>query len=135
MIIPVDGDIYLFGGQNSAGEAIRALLGDPDWPGNPEVAAVLEAPLLRAAAYFLIRIKRGSGTAQDSVAHFHLNNGAHIGQLNWGADQSPRGLVQSAGIMLNYVYEPDQIDSNHESYRSGLEVIASGPIQALIKDY
>ena len=99
------------------------------------MTTALEAPLLRAAAYFLMRVKRSSGTAQDSVAHFHLNNGAHIGQLNWGADLSERGLAQSAGIMLNYVYEPDQIESNHESYRSGLEVIASGPIQALIKDY
>jgi len=122
-------------GQNSSGDAIKALLAASDWPRNAEVAAALEAPLLRAAAYFLMRIKRGGGTAQDSVAHFHLNNGAHIGQLNWGADLSERGLAQSAGIMLNYVYEPDQIESNHESYRSGLEVIASGPIQALIKDY
>ena len=122
-------------GQSSAGESIKALLGGPDWLGNPEVAAALKAPLLRAAAFFVMRIKRGSGTARDSVAHFHLNNGAHIGQLNWGADLSERGLSQSAGIMLNYVYEPDQIESNHESYRSGLEVIASSRILALIKDY
>ena len=122
-------------GKLDAGAAIKALLSSKDWHQHGEVAEALKAPLLRAAAYFLMRIKRGSGTAQDSVAHFHLNNGAHIGQLNWGADLSERGLAQSAGIMLNYVYEPDQIDSNHESYRSGLEVIASGPIQALIKDY
>ena len=55
--------------------------------------------------------------------------------MNWGADLSERGLAQSAGIMLNYVYEPDQIESNHESYRGGLEVIASSAIASLIKDY
>ena len=122
-------------GKLDAGAAIKALLTLKDWHQHGDVTTALEAPLLRAAAYFLMRVKRSSGTAQDSVAHFHLNNGAHIGQLNWGADLSERGLAQSAGIMLNYVYEPDQIESNHESYRSGLEVIASGPIQAVIKDY
>jgi len=122
-------------GKDHVGAAIKALLADENWRHKPDVAAALQAPLLRAAAYFLIRVKRGSGTVQDSVAHFHLNNGARIGQLNWGADQSERGMQQSAGIMLNYLYEPEQIESNHESYRSGLEVIASGAIEQMIKDF
>ena len=120
---------------DDAGKAVRALLGKKNWHRDEEAAGALKMILLRAAAYFLIRVKRSGGTAQDSVAHFHLNNGAHIGQLNWGADLSDRGLTQSAGIMLNYVYEADQIESNHESYRSGREVIASNETMALIKGY
>ena len=129
------GAIKSLAGDDHTGAAIKKLLARKDWHQDAEVAAALAAPLLRAAAYYLIRIKRGSGAAQDPVAHFHLNNGARIGQVNWGADLSERGLAQSAGIMLNYVYEPDQIESNHESYRGGLEVIASSAIASLIKDY
>jgi len=45
---------------------------------------------------------------------------------------SPRGLEESAGVMLNYRYEPDHIEANHESYRSGQAVIASPQVMALL---
>ncbi|NQV54452.1 MAG: malonyl-CoA decarboxylase, partial [Rhodospirillales bacterium] len=91
---------------DDAGKALKTLLNLPDWHLDERLQEALRVPLMRAAAYYLMRAKRGTGTAADSVAHFHLNNGAYIGQLNWGADLSERGLKQSAGIMLNYLYEP-----------------------------
>ena len=84
--------------------------------------------------HYLLLEKRPGGTAADSVAHFHLNNGAGLEQLNWQADLSERGLKQSNGIMLNYLYDLKTIDSNHESYRAGKPVIASAALQNLLKD-
>ena len=51
-------------------------------------------------------------------AHFHLNKGTRVEQLNWLADLSSRGLKQSNGIMLNYLYDIKTIDVNHELYRA-----------------
>ena len=45
-----------------------------------------------------------SGRALDPVAHFHLSNGARVERLNWLGDLSAKGLQQSAGIMINYLY-------------------------------
>ena len=121
--------------KKDAGAALKTLLTTDAWLRDEDLAESLKTPLLRAAAYYLMRVKRKSGTAADPVAHFHLNNGARIGQLNWGADLSERGIMQSAGIMLNYLYEGDEIESNHESYRSGQEVTASSGVAQLLKNF
>ncbi len=52
------------------------------------------------------------GQPLDPVARFHLGNGARIERLNWAADTSERGLRQSCGMMVNYVYELDELDAN-----------------------
>ena len=110
------------------------LLNENQWIRNPETEAALEPILLRLAAHYLINQKRVGGTALDSVAHFHLNNGARIEQLNWAADLSSRGIEQSAGMMLNYLYLLDDIDANHESYCSGQEIKLSSSVRNLFKN-
>lgn len=55
----------------------------------------------------------------DAVAKFHLSNGATLHQINWAADVSPKGLKQSAGIMVNYLYELDRVEAQHEAFRLG----------------
>ena len=112
--------------------ALKALLAKPDWHKSPQVAEALKLPVLRLVALYLIDEKRPTGTARDSVAHFHLNNGARIEQLNWLANTSPRGFEESAGVMLNYQYEPEQIDANHEFYRGGQAVMASPKVRELL---
>lgn len=52
------------------------------------------------------------GQPLDPVARFHLGNGARIERLNWAADISERGMQQSCGMMVNYVYELDELDDN-----------------------
>jgi malonyl-CoA decarboxylase len=52
--------------------------------------------------YLLQEKKRGK--ALDSVANFHLQNGAMVERINWMADRSEKGIRQSGGIMVNYVY-------------------------------
>ena len=114
--------------------ALNALLSKDKWYEDKTLSEVLRAPLLRLCAHYLLIEKRGGGTATDSVAHFHLNNGARVEQLNWRADMSERGLAQSNGVMLNYLYDLKTIDSNHESYRAGEEVMASATVKNLLKE-
>ena len=52
----------------------------------------------------------------DPVARFHLGNGARLERINWLADVSPKGLRQSLGLMVNYVYALEDVERNHESY-------------------
>jgi len=49
------------------------------------------------------------------VAHFHLTNGARVERLDWLGDISPKGLQQSAGIMVNYLYRLDDIEHPEEA--------------------
>lgn len=65
---------------------------------------------LRLAAHYLKSTK--NDLPQDPVARFHLGNGARIERLNWAADTSAKGIAQSGGMMVNYVYELDQLDDN-----------------------
>ncbi|MCZ7653945.1 MAG: malonyl-CoA decarboxylase family protein [Rhodocyclaceae bacterium] len=52
------------------------------------------------------------------MARFHLGNGARIERINWLADISPKGFRQACGLMVNYVYDPDEIESNVEAFSS-----------------
>ena len=108
-------------------------MNDPDWYKNPKTAATLKPLLMRLCAHYLIVEKRKT-TALDSVAHFHLTNGAIMERLNWLADTSPKGLKQSCGMMVNYHYKRDEIDENHEAYTSGKAIAASRQMKALTKD-
>ena len=119
--------------QGSPETALRELLARPRWYEDEKVMEALKDSILQLSAHYLLKEKRRQGTALDSVAHFHLNNGARVEQLNWAADLSTKGLTQSASVMLNYLYEVDDIEANHESYRSGKEVIASSNVHSLLK--
>lgn len=65
---------------------------------------------LRLVVHYLKTMKNGQPL--DPVARFHLGNGARIERVNWAADCSAKGLAQSCGIMVNYLYELDQLDDN-----------------------
>lgn len=113
---------------------LKALLAEPDWTTEPSLAEALEGPLTRLAARYLSREKRSDGMAAlDPVAHFHLSNGARVERINWMADMSANGLNQSAGLMVNYLYDLDDIDSNHEAYSASGKVAVSGRVKALTK--
>jgi malonyl-CoA decarboxylase len=112
---------------------VTGLLADPLWYENGPVAAALKAPLLRLAARYLLTEKNGRGRAADGVAHFHLSNGARVERINWLGDLSPKGLQQSAGIMINYLYRLADIEENHEAYTGEGRVAASPAITRLLK--
>lgn len=65
---------------------------------------------LRLVVHYLKTMKNGQPI--DPVARFHLGNGARIERVNWAADCSAKGMAQSCGMMVNYLYELDQLDDN-----------------------
>lgn len=96
-------------------------------------AASLDEParaaLLRLCAVYLIaKTPRGGG---DPVARFHLDNGARLERLNPDGNPSAKGLRQSCGMMVNYLYDLDRIESHHEAFIAG-EVACSRAVTALL---
>lgn len=118
--------------------SLKLLLAQQDWHHDPDLAEALKPPLLRLAARYLAAEKRppreegAMPTALDPVAHFHLTNGARIERLNWLGDTSPKGLEQSAGLMVNYLYKLNDIERNHESYRGHGKAALSSSVKALL---
>jgi malonyl-CoA decarboxylase len=83
-----------------------------------------------AAAYFLHARTEG-GRVVDPVARFHLGNGARLERINPRGDLSPAGMRQSLGAMVNYLYDLDHIEANHEAYANRGVVAASSAVRKL----
>ena len=88
------------------------------------------ARLLRLCAHYLLREKRGIHPL-DPVARFHLRNGARLERINWMGDPSPTGLTQSAGMMMNYVYDEANAVANHEAFVNEGRIVHSRGIASL----
>ncbi len=67
----------------------------------------------------------------DPVARFHLDNGARLERLNARGNMSPKGLKQSFGVMVNYLYDLDKIEASHEKFKAG-EVARSRAVHTLM---
>ena len=110
-----------------------APLDQPDWWTLPEVAEQLREPVLRAAAWYFLHARDARGTPRDSVARFHLGNGARLERLDWLADRSEKAMRQSHGMMVNYLYDLGDIEKNHEAYAAHRTVVASNSVLRLAK--
>ncbi len=112
---------------------LLALLNRPGWHRDKAVSEALKPVLTHlVAGYLLYQRREGSGTALDPVAHFHLSNGARVERINWLGDTSEKGFQQSAGMMVNYLYDRARIEQNHEAYVSGSEIPASSTVRNLL---
>jgi malonyl-CoA decarboxylase len=94
----------------------------------PDLSDALKRPLLTAAAIYFTQAKSGS-QPRDSVARFHLGNGARLERINWQGDLSAKGLAQSYGLMVNYLYDLDDIEANHEAFADRGEVIVGSEVR------
>jgi malonyl-CoA decarboxylase len=112
-------------------ELLRSLLNAPDWYRSAETAATARPVLMRACASYLNLSPRGLSKA-DAVARFHLGNGARLQRLNWLANTSPRGLQESLGLMVNYLYDPETIEADHENFARDGTIATSDEIKALL---
>jgi hypothetical protein len=99
--------------REDVGAALVALLATPTWYGTPRCRALLREPLTRLCQHYMLLPTRLGSAPSCRVAAFHLGNGASMGRILWGADESADGLLRSASLMINYVYS-----------RSGLEGLA-----------
>ena len=111
--------------------SVLSTLAEPDWYEDSGKAAALRPVLMRACAQYLVRVKQRKQPA-DSVARFHLRNGAHLERINWLGDVSPNGLRQSHGLLVNYVYDEAEIPSNHDAYVHEGAVAHSPAVAALL---
>jgi malonyl-CoA decarboxylase len=108
-------------------------LDKPDWFENADLTAQLRSVLEPLAAYYFLKARTPKGRLIDSVARFHLGNGARLERINWLGDLSAKGLRESAGIMVNYLYRLEDIEKNHEAYANEGEVVASSAVKKLLK--
>ncbi|WP_137178663.1 malonyl-CoA decarboxylase [Roseomonas sp. AR75] len=100
------------------------------------VAKALDPVLLRACArYLLAEGGRDPKRARDPVAHFHLSNGARVERLNPRGDVSEKGWRESAGMMVNYLYDPAKIEDYHEEYAGEGKRAASSAVRKLAKGF
>lgn len=94
-----------------------AQLQDADVLGLPEKSA-LKLALMQQAAQYLGR-ETSDGKPLDAVAKFHLGNGARVERLNWAGDPSNKGLKQSYGLMVNYLYDLKRLDKHRTLLAQG----------------
>ena len=97
----------------------------------PRRIAHVRDRLLPALFTYLTTERREDGRPVDAVARFHLGNGAAAWRLNWPANPSPQAWQQSYGAMVNYLYEPDQLERRHEEFVRRRSVAVTGPLQDL----
>jgi len=118
---------------NEADREAFTALDEAGWWRDPATAERLQAPLMRAAAFYYLRAKNGRGMPLDAVGRFHLGNGARLERINWLADTSEKALIQAQGLMVNYLYDLDDIEKNHEAYAETRTVVASAAVQRLLR--
>ncbi len=109
-----------------------SLLDHGSWHKKKDAVARL-APLMQSlAAQYFLEEKRPDGRPIDPVARFHLGNGARLERINWLGDLSDRGLAQSAGMMVNYLYDLSDIERNHEAFAEQGIIASSSAVQKLL---
>jgi malonyl-CoA decarboxylase len=108
-------------------EHLQRLLTDP--LALPQDSAI-RGFLIRAVATYLTQMQ-DDGKPLDAVARFHLGNGARIERINWGGDPSAKGLRQSCGLMVNYLYDLKHLDRHREQLAQG-KVPASRSVLGLV---
>jgi malonyl-CoA decarboxylase len=110
-----------------------ARLDTPDWPKDPVLTERLRKLVEPLAASYFLSAKRADGRPVDPVASFHLGNGARLERINWLGDTSEKGLDSAAGLMVNYLYDLEEIEKNHEAFANASVVAASSAVRKLLK--
>ena len=109
------------------------LLRTPDWMDAPEKTENLRQMLEPLAAHYFLKAKTASDRPLDPVARFHLGNGARLERINWLGDKSAKGLRESATIMVNYLYDLDEIERNHDAFANKGEIVAANSVKKMLR--
>jgi len=121
--------------QDTPPALLRGLLGIERWWEDAALSDALRPPLKRLCATYLttpVEGRSGGKGPADPVARFHLGNGAGLERVNWLGNTAPRGIEEAYGIMVNYLYDPERIEANHEMFVRGT-VVCSASVDALLK--
>lgn len=118
-------------GRTIAKGHLPKLIAEEDWTNDEKLADALREPLMRLCARYLVREKKGD-KPRDPVARFHLSNGAQVERINWMGDVSEKGLEQSCGMMVNYLYKLSDIERNHERFAEEGHIAVSSQVKTLL---
>ena len=113
-------------------EALKDL-DDPEWAEKEETREALKPVLAALGAHYLLLARTPKGRPVDTVARFHLGNGARLERINAMGDLSAKGIAQAAGLMVNYRYVLSDIEKNHEAFAGKGEVVASSAAKKLLR--
>jgi malonyl-CoA decarboxylase len=102
------------------------------WWHDPEQSEPLRAALMRLCATYLTR-RPSPGNRIDPVARFHLGNGARLERIDWLGNTELRAIQESFGIMVNYLYDHDSIEDNHEAFVRHGTIMRSPDVDALMQ--
>ena len=91
--------------------------------------------LMKNAVKYLTKSERNDGLPNDPVSRFHIGNGASLEKINLNADTSEKGMIQSFGVMANYLYDLKVVEENHENFFKNKAVPVSNKIDSLKKRY
>ena len=97
---------------------------------HPDQASEKEKEALLCLASIYLGLA-STGRSGNPVAKFHLGNGARLHLINWAGDLSRKGLRQSAGLMVNYLYDLSAVEENHERFSNG-EIVYSKAVARLM---
>lgn len=117
---------------NAAERKLLRLLDTPDWQRDAAASDALEPVLTRALLTYLVSSKDKHDKPVDPVARFHLGNGARLEQVNWMGDTSAKGIKEAGGFMVNYLYDLDRIERNHERFANEGEIALSARLRRML---
>jgi malonyl-CoA decarboxylase len=132
-----DGEVAVAARAETPAQTLGRLLGRRSLAREEAVAKLLDTLLARACAHYLLAepARGGSRRARDPVAHFHLSNGARVERINLRGDRSEKGWRESAGLMVNYLYDPARIEDYHEDYAGEGRRATSSAVRKLAKSF
>jgi malonyl-CoA decarboxylase len=127
-------------GPEAGANPLATLLARKGWHRDQALAEAAKPVLFRLCARYLLGESAEGRPGQarralDPVAHFHLTNGAQAERLNWLADRSEKGMRESAGLMVNYLYDREAIEANHEAYVGAGRRAASTALKRLARGW
>jgi malonyl-CoA decarboxylase len=111
-----------------------AVFNTSRWWENSKVATLLKEPLLALCAHYLHEAREKDHAPLDPVARFHLGNGARIERINWLGDISAKGMQESCGLMVNYLYQLKEIEKNIEAYATSKDIAAASRVRNLLRN-
>ncbi len=81
---------------------------------------------------YFFRSNRKDNLPNDPVSRFHIGNGAVLEKINFMGNESEKALNESLGLMVNYLYDINNVEKNHEKFVLDKELNAS---KNLIKQF
>ncbi|MCF8150328.1 MAG: malonyl-CoA decarboxylase [Burkholderiaceae bacterium] len=113
-----------------------AQLAQDEWAKNPKSARRINDALAQLTARYLTLAKKSRGDERqplDPVARFHLGNGARLERINPLGDASAKGLKQSFGVMVNYLYDLNDLEDNVESFAREGTIATTAAVRRLAR--